>query len=518
MDGALSLEALKGHPVLEINEDTARAHRRQFLIAPTALDLGPFWKCAPFGNSYFCHDKDLKVTNARDADGASWLLLGHAVETDATRPAPADALTAARTADIADLTFSWSGRWLLIGETSVLTDACALLGCLHTKDSEGRLWISSSPTLLAKHALGDEAEIGDHRKLLHERGVSWFPPPRTRFAQIRRLLPSQKLDLRDGHITARSFLPSIEPVTDYDAALSSLNTMFRNAMAGIREITDGPLWLGLTAGYDSRLMLAIAQKAKIDIHPYTRLTPRMSVADRILSPVLAEMAGFEHIASPDQPTNLNRNSMFTEHTAGHVSRGDANPFLAGVRAHMQGTTFGGHGFALASGFSNWHELPDRMPDPAEATRLFLDKTREPKDSTAAEGLNEWFEWATETPHANLDWRDRLFLEQRQTGWLAAKEQVYDMEALERFPILNSARIYACLLSIDRAKRRGSNLQKDLIERIAPDLAEVPFNPPDSSFLTRAPHRVFQRRWFFMSRRLSRRLGLPSGVETQNGSS
>lgn len=54
-------------------------------------------------------------------------------------------------------------------------------------------------------------------------------------------------------------------------------------------------WLGLTAGFDSRLMLAIAHCAGIAVRPFTRVAGRMSVADRLLPPKLARELGFEHV-------------------------------------------------------------------------------------------------------------------------------------------------------------------------------------------------------------------------------
>ena len=499
---------------MDKREDLARVHRRQFLLAPHPVDLGPDWRHETLAGRYFHYDRDLPIARATDAEGADWVLLGRAIETDRSHSA-LDAIAGAKTSELSGLTHSWTGRWLLIGTDLILTDACGLLGCLYARDRMGALWISSSPALLAQHAFSNAPEIGDDRTLLHERGISWFPPPRTRYSGIRRLLPSQQLSLTSGEVRARPFLPAIDPSAPYEQTVDWLADALSNAMAGIRAATEGPLWLGLTAGYDSRLILALAKQRQIDIRPYTRLTPRMSVADRTLSPLLAHIAGYDHHGIADQPQGFDRQDLFRQHTAGHVSVGDATPFLAGVRSGLTGTTFGGHGFALASGFSNWHELPETMPSAIDATRQFMEKTGEPAGSPAAGGLTEWFDWVVQTPHDNLDWRDRLFLEQRQTGWLAAKEHVYDMDPLERFPILNCARIYARLLGIDKEKRVGSLIQKDLIESLSPELAAVPFNPPDCSFLLRAPHRVFQRRWFFMSRRLQRRFGRSPNDHSQS---
>ncbi len=482
-----------------------KPHRKQFLIAPRPIELGDDWSCMSFGDKYLCHQEDLNVSKAVDADGRPWILLGRAIEVEADRSGAREALQSARTSDVPRLSQSWAGRWLLIEPDHIFTDACGLLGCLYTTDPEGALWVSSSPMLLAEHAFDGTPKILDDRRLKHELGISWFPPPRTRYDAIRRLLPSQTLSLKSSDVAPRPLLPDIGETKNYGQALDWLTSCLQTVMARLRQEVAGPLWLGLTAGYDSRLMLAIAAKSGIDIQPYTRLTPRMLVADRMLPPELCKLAGYRHHTMIDQRTAVDRLDQLKRHAGDNVALHDATPFLSGVRSAMSGLTFGGHGFALAGGFGNWRQLPSQLPGPGDATRLFLQQCQEPLDSPAAFGLRQWFEWIEEHPQPHLDWRDRLFLEQRQTGWLAAKEQIYDMETLERFPILNCAQIYACLLAIDTDKRVGSLIQEDMIRLLSPDLAALPFNPPDRSYLTRAPHRVFQRRWFFLSRRAARRL-------------
>jgi hypothetical protein len=96
-------------------------------------------------------------------------------------------------------------------------------------------------------------------------------------------------------------------------------------------------------------------------------------------------------------------------------------------------------------------------------------------------LAEWLAWAETYPQESLDWRDRFFLEQRQAGWLSAKEQVYDLNSLERFPLLNSAKIYSLLLSIPESQRLGSLVQIELLKQLAPELLKYPFNPSNNYF-------------------------------------
>ncbi len=493
-------------------DDGVKLHRRQFLLAPKAFAVAPDWICEPFGPTHvLSHCPDLIVTKTRDADGVPWVLLGRAVPIDARLPDPKTAIERASTDTVPDLSYDWAGRWLLLTPAHAYPDASALFGCVYCTDHQGAVWLSSSPTLLAGAALPKEPDLIDPRVLVYEHGISWFPPPLTRYGGIRRLLPSQVLRIGDGGIRPRPMMLPIEPIDDVAAATQWLAAALTDTMTRVRQATGLPLWLGLTAGFDSRLMLAIAKSADLDVRTFTRLTARMTIADRVLPPRLARMAGYPHRAMSDTGRHDDRNRMLRHHAPGQISRGDAEPFLRGVRDAMTGISIGGHGFAIASGFSNWRSMPESMPDPAEATAMFLKWRGEPPDSPAALGLEEWFRWVQQTPQARLDWRDRLFLEQRQAGWLAAKEQVHDMDCLERFPILNAASLYARILGIDARSRLGSRLQRDLIETLRPEFLDLPFNPRDRAFLARSPHRVLFRRLYFLSRSLNRRLTQPRSM-------
>ena len=194
-------------------------------------------------------------------------------------------------------------------------------------------------------------------------------------------------------------------------------------------------------------MLALCSHASVDVLPFTRISARTAVADRLLPPQLARDCGYAHTIMRHRQYFPDRAALVVEHSAGHVSPGDAEPFISGIRDGMEGISFGGHGFAVASGFSNLRLLPATVDDARVGAEQIARLFQEPLSSTAALGLQEWLEWVLDHPQEHLDWRDRFFIEQRQAGWLGAKEQLYDLGRLERFPILNSALNYSLLLGV-----------------------------------------------------------------------
>jgi hypothetical protein len=431
------------------------------------------WVVTELTGGWLSQCPDLAVERATDADGADWVLLGLAAQSSAARLDPAESIAQARTTAVPQCSQDWAGRWALVGDGLTRPDSAALLGIFYGRDAAGQTWASSSAALVAQ-AVGGEPRA-DPRQLRYGTGISWYTPPWSRFKGIRRLLPSQTLNFRTGEVRPRELMPPLDPGRSLETALQEVTARLVTPLQRLAQ-RHGSLWLGLTAGYDSRLMLALARHAGIDVRPFTRIAARMSDADRVLPPLLARRAGFAHELIRGGGRR-SREQLVAEHSGGHVSSGDAEPLLEGARDRLRGVSVGGHGFAVASGFGGLRSLPPTIGDPRKAAERICDHFGEPADSSAALGLAEWLEWADETPQEHLDWRDRFFLEQRQAGWLSAKEQVYDLLPLRRFFALNAASTHALLLSIPESQRLDSRVQRELIRRLAPDLDELPYNPP-----------------------------------------
>ena len=211
------------------------------------------------------------------------MLLGLAVQTLENERDPLEQISASRSAAVPDLYPAWSGRWMLVGEGGVHLDASGLLGCFYGAGSSGAIWASSSPALLER-ALAPSGRLDtDPRRLRFEEGLSWYPPPRSRLEGVRRLLPSQLLDLEEGAVRARPLLPPIDASRGYDETLDLLASAFVTAM---RRLPTGPepLWMALSAGLDSRVVIAAAERAGVDYVPFMRISGRMSAGDRLIPP------------------------------------------------------------------------------------------------------------------------------------------------------------------------------------------------------------------------------------------
>jgi hypothetical protein len=467
-------------------------HRRQIVAGPEAFAARPDWRSVTLGRStVVSHCPDLRATRTRDASGTDWLLLGLAVQSLEGAPDPIKQIESARSEDVPALYASWAGRWLLIGDDSVHLDASGQIGCFYGVDSGGRSWASSSPALLAEAVGPGRALPADPRELRYDHGFSWYVLPRSRLEGTRQLLPSQVLDMQSGAPKSRPLLPPIDPDRGYDETLELAGSALVTALRRL-PASPHPLWLSLTAGLDSRLVLAAAEAAGVRYVPYTRIAARMSIADRLIPPQLAEALGRElqiHRRPGRQRGRAVRErwELVLAHSGGHVSEGDAQPLLYGARDTLEGISLGGWLFGIIN--AQRRDLPPSIDDPAAVAREVARDSRESEGSRAEAALREWLEWVVSTPHEHLDWRDRMTIEQRMAGWQSSKEQVYDLARLERFPVVNAARSYSLFLEIDEGRRSSRQHQRDLVEHLCPALAGFPANPPDRHFGRRGIVRV-----------------------------
>jgi hypothetical protein len=457
-----------------------RLHRRQFVIGPREFRARPDWIGRRIdAHTVLSHCPDLRVGLPVDADGDQWALLGLAVETREPGVPPVASIQQTTGAAVPGLYESWAGRWLLIGGGEVHLDATGLLACYYGAGSDGTTWASSSPALLASilQSAGKPL-VADPRPLRYEDGVSWHPPPRSQFAGMHRLLPSQALAMV-GSVRPRRLMPPIDPAMEYRDALDTLRRSMVNAWRGLAAL-GRPLWLGLSSGYDSRLVLATAHPAGVDVTLVTRISPRTSLGDRLIPPQLAAERGYRHVRLAGGAAQPGRTRLVDEHGGRGVSAGDAAPLVHGVRDGLTGIYVTGQCFAIGK-LPFRGVLPGPLPAPEEGARRLTYLYRERPGSSAEVGFREWLEWVWRSPHGHLDWRDRFQIEQRHAGWEAAKEQVYDLASLERVALINAARNYALMLSIPEHKRRAAAYQVELIRALSPALLNYPINPPNRHF-------------------------------------
>lgn len=456
-------------------------HRRQFVIGPSPVRPASDWVTTHIPDTgYLSHSPELRVASATDADGRIWHVLGLVVQTDANKSDPVREVAGATHSTIEHVYQTWAGRWILIGNGELHMDAAGLLSCFYslkeTGDGTRELWVSGSVALLADLL---RIDISNDRQIRHgEVAIDWYPPPRSRYEAVRRLLPSQVLVLANGDLRPRRLFPEITTSLGYDDVLDTLQRYLTSALQEASKAAD-TLWLPLTAGYDSRLLLAAAHYAGVSVKTYTQGYKNIEPLDRDIPPKLAEAVGMSHSLYWDGAYNSAAADLWDRHTGHHCVAADRRFVSHGQFEWCKkgDIILRGGGFEVGR-CSYRRRFPEsrtgHLAPSAEVIVRGLGRKGLQGRESLVRAMQEWVDWTMRTPHEELSWWDRLYLEQRIGGWASLTEQSLDLLDGETYQASNSQFFYAHVLQIPAEKRCATQHHVDLIGRMAPELLAFPF--------------------------------------------
>jgi hypothetical protein len=441
-------------------------HTRQFLLGPEPREVRPDWLTRPVSDGlHLSHCPTLPV-----AATPHGLVVGDAIATVSPDGGPD----------------TWSGRWIVIDDGALRLDTGGLLGCF-TRVTDAGQWVSSSLEILRR--LDPELTRHEDRLERNWRIMDWYPPPHSAVEGIARLLPSQALDVLTGEVR-RVDLPLPNAVADAEAdaeadqaaSIERVRSRLVRAIRGASALAaqdGGRVWIGLTGGRDSRVVLAAAAAAGIEAMTYTFIREQTSQGDRDLPPKLAASVGFQHVRIPLDVVDPARAAEFDEHTGGGFTGGPQLQYSTGGwdRVEASAVALEGGCFEMARCY-----YYDRLPrDLGVSAAKAADAILERFPTQRPDGVRAWAEWAfADGTEAGLDWRDRFYLEQRVGGWLSSGLQGFDISGRRQVHIANERSVLADLLSFPQPQRRRSAHEAALVQQMAPDLAAFPYNPDAKS--------------------------------------
>jgi hypothetical protein len=451
-------------------------HRYQFALLAEPLSI-PEFNSIPWGDYWLSYSKALPVQVVIDRDGIQWCLLGRAIDVSAAE-SPEQRIRRSHTSDVAKARYDWAGRWVLMSATMLFTDAAATLGVYYHAAG-----VSSSPALLP-------SEFRASMRLVRTEAVDWYPPPVSSRADVRRLLPSQCLVLSRPLSVLPVPLLDAEQKQDTSAVLDDLATYVRNVVGqcwGNRNL------LALTAGSDSRVLLAAAVAAGAEFETYTQVHPTtISRADLRIPPLLAKLADTTHHLIPRSWSKRRRPA--------HAKCYDIQCDFQVNEQDREFLRYGQFDFIrpgdlLIRGLGGG-QFRSRN-DPSALVRALTSRNQGSRSSDPrARGLHEWLSWVEQHP-SSVGISDRFHWEQRLAGWMAASELALDVIPVERFNPFISHRYFGLVRKLPNEVRWTGAHHRELIKRLAPQFLEFPINPPESRWTPRrlfaAAHRRLQRR-------------------------
>ena len=278
--------------------------RRQFLLSPIQTEELFQWNKNTLGSYFLYAHPDLIVTKTERID-KELVLLGHVLDPKNHEHNILDILNklaeASSELDVAKELYGLVGRFILIiktGERLVFfNDACGLKSFFYA-EYEDQLCLASQPLLL-KLVTGNlitkqeryysyfESEYVKNSK------EHWFPSGTSLYEKVYHLVPNHYLDSATMQQVRYWPLKQLE-IGDYQTGLQKFSELLRQTLiAGSKKYK---LALGLTGGYDSRMLLSASKDVSKNIEYYTLLYRNLNSEsnDVKIPTLLSKTLGIEH--------------------------------------------------------------------------------------------------------------------------------------------------------------------------------------------------------------------------------
>jgi hypothetical protein len=326
--------------------------------------------------------------------------------------------------------------------------------------------VAATPTLIGSDADWDEqlmAELGFPEK------IEWLPSGLTLKKNVRRLTANHCLNLSDW--TTSRHWPT--PQTDFsvnndtDAAVKKITAKIKDTISAVSM--HHPLYFSLTAGMDSRMLLACARD-HLDISSFFTFVGGTKSVDVDIPTVLARRFKLDH------------KFIYTE----KASPGELDDWLALTGRSSSGAIWKIHK-SLKQLEPNRVLLPGTAGEIVRRTMQWRPADKPGTKISAAEVLTRCklpqhpaLLQATEEWVAGLQFVDTFtflaltFVEQRLSCWAAPQHYGNTTSAFEFTPF-NSRTIFKTAMRLPHEYRRTKQLPVDFIRHAWPELLNYPFN-------------------------------------------
>ena len=355
------------------------------------------------------------------------------------------------------------GGWLAImdwgGDLIALPDPIASVPLVF--DHSRRL-AGSTPELL-DYVHGSPAAVApDAFTEMDLRADYWYPFGLCPQKDVQRLLPNHLLDL----VQLRPSRVQPAPPAETDSESLALDRL-EAALRKVFQDLNTPLTVPLTAGRDSRLILAAALAAGHTPRTFT-LVGDVNDADQIVAPRLAGAAGVAHEfhrMEGRSPVELELWFRRTGRTVGGKNLEFRRPAASMPIGALELSGAGGESMR---GFYWQGQLQPSRPDPSR----FVSRIGLPKTTRFVEAADSWLQGLPDlSPDQILD---LAYCELRMGCW--ASPQIYGrLRPWSQFFAFGQPEVLDAMARLPISLRASGRAADILVPRLAPSLKGLPFN-------------------------------------------
>ena len=472
----------------------------QFVLSRT-VDAPDGWSTVSVGAWRLAYHPTLPVVSIDYDDGpqVGWLL-GYPITSDGELVRAGEHVTMGSGVEPVDLVGELGGRFLAIfvqtATPSVYPDACGTYSSVYCPTLE---MVASTPGLIPY-----DTTTTDRTELIEQLGIPWnnsmYPVGLTPRHGIHRLLPHHHLDLDRWVMTRHG--PDWGPrgSTSVDDAVDQIGRITTRNIGAIRE--HYPCYLPLTAGHDSRMLLACARQWASDLELYTLEFPALDAAnDCHVAAQIASRLGLSHRHVPLRPASDEDLELWMYRVSCSVGE------LRGWQATTSYRALDPNRVRLLGNIGDISRRAYWTPEDTADGEITLDRlvahalahcARPSPAQVAAAGspvvrehVERWVAHAGTTDALRL--LDMLFVENRLGAWAGIFPYAeYYGPGFTIFP-MSHRDVVTAMMQVSDQVRLDETLLDEVTEELWPELSAWPYNTPTRQLRIRQfPRRVERR--------------------------
>jgi hypothetical protein len=341
--------------------------------------------------------------------------------------------------------------------------------------SEKKLIAASSVSLIPGYEKDIDTELMQTVGMPYTKD-SWFPFGLTSVKHITRLLPNHYLDLSlwksKRHWPDKKTIDINGHVTD--ESISTIGSIIENNIHALTK--DSPINMALTAGVDTRLLLACSRELLDKISFFTLYNKNRNSVDCHIASLFKTRWGHDHsfIRLEKAPDDYLKYFCLSTGFCVSLAKGHVNYSLRYLEKNRFLLT------GMASPVSKAvYSLPGdvgiKKLDPYRIIKR-LGIPHKQQIIKNSKILSRAKEWLTEISHLKTNTIfDLLYMEQRSGCWAAPQTLIDKNRALSNIWPCNHRKIYQLMLQLPVEYKMKHQMHTDICLKKWPELLEVPYN-------------------------------------------